>query len=192
LRRIPHDGCARIPWKNGGGFSVVIAGERRPDATEGDWAGVIWQLSRTDILTPAPFSDLSGFERLQTVVTGEGLVLDSPSGAIDLSRPLTVARYDGGLPIVSRLTRGAVGVINLIARKGQARIDMLPLRAGDATALGSGTHVVHAPTERASLKLDGGIVQLAGGDSFALDGPARLACLSGLALACTIQRISAS
>jgi uncharacterized protein len=192
LRRLTPDAYTRVPWKNGGGISVTIAGERSPGAAPGDWSGVIWQLGRTDIVTPAPFSNLTGFDRLQTVVTGEGLFLDAPGGAIDLSRPFTVARYDGGTPIVSRLTNGPVGVVNLIARRDQARIEMRVLQPEDGAVLVEGLHILYAPTGGSALQFDGRTIDLAADHGLSIEGPAQLECRSGLALACSIQRFPAS
>lgn len=191
MNLLTPDSYIRVPWKNGGGVSVTIAGERLPGADHGDWAGVIWQLGRTDIVQPGPFSDLSGFERLQTVVKGEGLFLDTPAEVIDLSRAFTVARYDGGTPIVSRLTRGPVGVVNLIARKDLARIAMAVLRAHDSISLPVGPHVLLAPRDVAVLDVDGTTVELAPDHGLSLDDAARLRCIRGVALACTVQRIAA-
>jgi uncharacterized protein len=192
VRRIGPDAYLRVPWKNGGGVSVTMAGEMLPGSASGDWSGVVWQLGRTDIVTPAPFSDLSGFERLQTVVRGEGLFLDTPSGVIDLSEPLSVARYDGGTPIVSRLARGPVGVVNLIARRSHATIAMVVLRAQGQMQLAGGQHVVYAPIGMADLGLDATAAELAPDHALIIDGPGHLTCRSGLVLVCTIQRIPVS
>jgi uncharacterized protein len=192
LKRLSPDTYARAPWKNGGGVSITIADERLPGAAPGDWSGIVWQLGRTDIVTSAPFSDLSGFDRLQTVVEGDGLFLDTPTGAINLSRPYTVASYDGGTPIVSRLTNGPVGVVNLIARRDLARIDMKVLRPGDGAALGDGRHILYAPADDPAVRIDGTVFDLAADHGLSLDGPSQVACQSGLILACSIQRFRVS
>ncbi|HEX9327417.1 MAG TPA: HutD family protein, partial [Reyranella sp.] len=49
--------------------------------------GDVWRFSRTPIAVAGPFSDYSGFDRLQVVVTGSGLVLQTPTGEIDVRRP---------------------------------------------------------------------------------------------------------
>ncbi|MGL4241838.1 MAG: HutD/Ves family protein [Beijerinckiaceae bacterium] len=178
---------ARVPWKNGGGVSVTIAGERLPGAAAGDWSGVVWQLGRTSIVAPGPFSDLTGFERLQTVVKGEGLFLDTPRGPIDLSRPLTVARYDGGTPIVSRLAHGPVEVVNLIARRDAARITMAALRAGDGVTAGEGTHVIYACDGAVRLRLDDDIVDIPDDHAAIAAGPAAISCETGTVVAASIR-----
>ena len=59
----------RTPWKNGGGITVDIAED-----------GDVWRFGRTPIVAPGPFSDYSGFDRLQVLVAGRGLVLQTPDG----------------------------------------------------------------------------------------------------------------
>jgi uncharacterized protein len=187
--RIAPDGYRRTPWRNGGGVSVTIADERTPDAAEGDWSGVVWQLGRTAITTPAPFSDLSGFERLQTVVSGEGLFLDAPDFTIDLSAPFAVVRYDGGASIVSRLEKGPVEVVNLIARRDRVRIGMSVLRAGEAALLPEGRHVLHAPTAAAALRIGDEAVMLPHDHGATMGGPAAVACLEGVIVAASIHAL---
>jgi uncharacterized protein len=180
----------RVPWKNGGGVSVTIADARLEGAAAGDWSGVIWQLGRTEIVTSAPFSDLSGFERLQTVIAGEGLYLDTPKSAIDLSRPLTVARYDGGTPIVSRLTRGPVSVVNLIARRNRVTCDMTVLRTGESETTGAGFCIVYAPDGQTMLKVSGEPLELAPDHALRLDGSQQIRCQDGVVLLCHIAYVA--
>jgi uncharacterized protein len=186
IRRLSPADYVRVPWKNGGGVSATIAGERLPGAAAGDWSGVIWQLGRTAIVAPAPFSDLAGFERLQTVVRGEGLFLDTPSGAVDLSQPLTVARYDGGMPIVSRLERGPVEVVNLMARRDRARIAMAVLREGDESALPDGRHVLYACAGAAEVEANRELLDLEDDHAAELEGAATVRCRGGVILAASI------
>jgi hypothetical protein len=194
---MPHtlvspDQQTRAPWRNGGGISIVIADERLPGFVAGDWAGVAWQLSRTAIIAPGPFSDLTGFERLQTVIGGSGLFLDAPDGAINLSKPLTVARYDGATPIVSRLTQGPVEVLNLIARRDMARIDLRTMRAGDTLPAGGDQTLLYAPAGLASLTLAGERITLPEAHAWRLDRPAEVRCAEGIVLAAMISGRRAS
>lgn len=145
-------GYSRVPWKNGGGISVEIAREGGVG-----WAdhGLAWTYGRTSIVAAGPFSDLSGFERLQVVIKGTGLVLVSPSGEIDLRTPFRPQRYDGGLPIVTRLENGAVEVANLIADRRRFRIDMHVIAPGAALSCRPGWHIVHAADAAATVEFSG-------------------------------------
>lgn len=141
-----------IPWKNGKGVLVQIAGEGGES-----WSGnaMGWHYGRTSITMPGPFSDLSGYERLQTVIKGQGLVLETPGGDIDLRHPFRPQRYDGGTPIVTRLENGSVEVANLIARKEKFRIDLRVVSAGEQILCGPGEHIFHAATEDACVQVRG-------------------------------------
>lgn len=177
-----------IPWKNGGGVSTTIAGERLPGAAPGDWSGVIWQLGRTQIVAPAPFSDLTGFERLQIVIGGSGLVLDTPDGEINLREPFRPVRYDGGTPIVSRLENGPVEVINLIARRDSVTIDLIVLAGSDELSLPLARHIIHAPTTETRVEIDGTEHVVPVDHAVSLDGAANIRWIEGIAVIATIAR----
>ncbi|SFJ44316.1 hypothetical protein SAMN05216304_10832 [Bosea sp. OK403] len=142
---LPPESFRRTPWKNGGGVTIDIADAYREGAAPGSWEGMIWRFGRTSIVAPGPFSDLTGYERLQLVIAGSGLVLETPAGEIDLRSPSKPVRYDGGTPIVSRLENGPVEVVNLIADRTLCEIDLIVTDAGHATKLRAGLHVVYAP-----------------------------------------------
>ena len=173
-----------VPWKNGGGVSTTIAGERFPGNPPGDWSGVKWQLGRTRIVVPAPFSDLNGFERLQIVIGGSGLVLETPNGEIDLREPFRPARYDGGTLIVSRLENGPVEVLNLIARRDHWRIALICPLLGELNTLPPCLHVVHAPNEPAKLHIVSSTslekeCHLPAGHSLIIEGAGKLMAIAG-------------
>ncbi len=190
LTPLPASGFRRTPWKNGGGVSTDIADCYRPDAAPADWDGVIWRLGRTQIVTPGPFSDLAGYERLQVVIAGRGLVLVTPGSDIDLRELHQPVRYDGGTPIVTRLEHGPVEVVNLIADRALCEIALVVLRPGDLTDMRPGLHLLYA--------LDGTATGDAGGEAYAIetgdalrietDEPCRLLLGAGLALCATIIR----
>jgi uncharacterized protein len=135
----------RIPWKNGGGVSIDIA--------VGD--DEAWRFGRTPITTGGPFSDYSGFDRLQVLVAGGGLVLQTPTGEIDVRRPFQPVRFAGETPIVSRLEAGPVEVINLIGRRDRVQLDLHVLDEGRSRRLGAGLHIAYCPGGRAVLRLEG-------------------------------------
>ncbi|MFA6968168.1 HutD family protein [Bosea sp. (in: a-proteobacteria)] len=147
LTPLPPESFRSKPWKNGGGVTLDIADASRPGADPAGWEGMIWRLGRTGIVAPGPFSDLTGYERLQAVIVGCGLVLDGAEGEIDLRLPFRPVRYDGGIPLVSRLENGPVEVVNLIADRSLCAIDLAVPVAGEAIALGAGTHILYAPGE---------------------------------------------
>lgn len=155
---IPLDpsGYRRTPWKNGGGVTVDIADAYDPGHPPGGWSGLIWRLGRTRIERPAPFSDLAGCDRILTVIEGRGLSLVFPDRVLDVREPFRPARFRGEGPIESRLDEGPVGVLNLVADRSRAAIDV-------TVAIGSG-----------ELRPEGDVVVL-----YAPAGPARVVLPDG-------------
>ncbi len=148
----------RIPWKNGQGFLTVIAAGGG-EGWDGD--GIAWHFGRTQIASEGPFSDLAGYDRLQVVIQGRGLVLVTPTGEIDLRQPFLVQRYDGGTPITTRLESGTVEVVNLIADRRRFDIELRVVGAGTSVSLSAGEHLVHSPSNSARISVDGHEIALA-------------------------------
>jgi uncharacterized protein len=136
------------PWRNGGGVTVDIA-------VVTDSSGELWRFGRTPIVAPGPFSDYTGFDRVQVLVAGSGLVLKTPSGEINLREPFRPVRFAGETPVVTRLEAGPVEVVNLIGNRARVRIDLKILDSGRTLRLGPGTHVVYNPLGNSALDVDG-------------------------------------
>jgi environmental stress-induced protein Ves len=151
----------RTPWKNGGGVTVDIAGQDD-----------VWRFGRTPITAPGPFSDYAGFDRLQVLVAGQGLVLDTPAGEIDVRTPFEPVRFAGETPIVSRLEAGPVEVVNLIGARARVRIALEVLKTGSALAVEAGTHLVYAAHGAGALEVDGMSCRLAADHAVRIDATA--------------------
>jgi environmental stress-induced protein Ves len=165
------DRYQRTPWKNGGGVTTDIA-----------FDGDVWRFSRTPITAAGPFSDYSGFDRLQVLVAGSGLVLQTPSGEIDVRHPFRPVRFAGETPIVSRLEAGAVEVINLMGERSKVRLGLAVLEAGRQQRLGLGIHIAYCPAGRAALRLADETHDLQA------DGGLRIEDVDGVAT-CSVGRI---
>ena len=150
----------RTPWKNGGGVMIEIAE-----------AGDTWRLSRTSIVDPGPFSDYSGCERVQVVVAGRGLVLQTPDGEIDVRTPFKPVRFAGETPITSRLEEGPVEVVNLIGQRAAVHVDLAILRAGQSLALRPGTHIAYCAGGPARLEAGGKQYALAADHGLRIEAP---------------------
>ncbi len=161
-------GYRRTPWKNGGGSALDIAEGFIEGTAERNWGTMLWRFGRTTIAAPGPFSDLGRFTRMQVVVEGHGLVLETAEGEIDLRRPLQPVRYAGGLRIVSRLEAGPVDVINLMGDSTRTRIDLAVLRPAAKLTLRAGTHIVYA-AEACALDFAGSAHALAPNHALRLD-----------------------
>jgi len=128
-----------------------------------------------------PFSDYTGFDRLQVLVAGSGLVLQTPAGEIDVRQPFRPVRFAGETPIVSRLECGPVDVVNLLGDRGQVRLDLAVLEAGQARDLGPGLHIAYCPGCRARLLIDDQAYDLEadGGLRIEKDKERTVACVTG-------------
>lgn len=159
----------RIPWKNGRGEMVVI--DREGGDSWSDTNGkpsVAWHFGRTAIVEEGPFSDYTGYERLQVVIGGAGLVLVAPDHEIDLRIPMVPQRYDGGTPIRTRLEQGPVEVVNLIAVRERFDIDLRVGGNDAALPCAKGVHVMYAPAADAAIDIDGHRYALADGHALRL------------------------
>lgn len=132
----------RTPWKNGGGTTVDIA-----------FSGDVWRFGRTPIVQPGPFSDYAGYDRVQVLVSGSGLVLETPAGEIDVRQPFRPVRFTGETPIVSRLEAGPVEVVNLIGARAQVKVDIAILDEGRTLLLKPGTHIAYSPHGDATVSV---------------------------------------
>jgi uncharacterized protein len=169
----------RTPWKNGGGTTVDIA-------TEDD----VWRFSRTPIAEPGPFSDYSGFDRIQMLIAGRGLVLETPGGEIDVRTPFRPVRFAGETPIVSRLEGGPVEVVNLIGSRAAVKIDLDTLDAGERGAVGPGIHIAYCAEGPTILDTDDALHRLPAHHALRIDTDrtTMLACKGGRLIVASITR----
>jgi uncharacterized protein len=128
------------PWKNGGVVTIDIAESLLPEFAPGSWEGMMWRFGRTAIVTPSVFSDLSGPDRAQVLVSGRGLVLDTPDGEIDVRQPFKPVRFAEETQIVSRLEAGPVEVVNLMGDRSRVSIDLSCLAGGSTKYPGRRVH----------------------------------------------------
>ncbi|HEY6980520.1 HutD family protein [Reyranella sp.] len=167
----------RMPWKNGGGFTIDIA------AQEG-----VWRFSRTPIAESGSFSDYSGFDRIQMVIAGKGLVLETPEGEIDERRPFKPVRFAGELPVTSRLEAGPVEVVNLIGARSAVTIDLDVLDAGERGTVGMGIHIVYCTDGPAILDTGNDLHRLPVHHALRIDadGSTMLVCKGGRVIVASI------
>jgi len=162
----------RTPWKNGGGVTIDIADDYAPGVPPGSWSGMLWRFGRTHIVEPAPFSDLTGFDRILTVIGGRGLWVDIEDGtSLDVREPFRPVRFRGEDRIVSRLEAGPVAVLNLLADRTTYEIDVAILSSGEARPLDGTIHLVYALED--SEVIMGKNYSLAADEALRLDGGER-------------------
>ena len=184
----PED-YTRAPWKNGGGVFTDIAGAHRPGATTKDWDSLLWRFASTPIVAPGPFSHMPGIDRLQMVIGGRGLVLNAGGQEFDEREPFTTVRFTGEMEIVTELEAGPVEVVNLMARRGAAEIEMSALKEPGERPLPAGTHLVYALSDDCSIRLNGEEFLVSRGSTLKVElaEASRLAFVSGLAVLGSIR-----
>ncbi|HDS1793297.1 HutD family protein [Pseudomonas putida] len=99
----------RMPWKNGGGFTEEIT----RDCGEG-LDGFGWRLSIADIEESGGFSTFAGYQRIITVLQGDGmrlLVDGQPSRPL---LPFDAFAFSGESQVSCKLLGGAIRDFNLI------------------------------------------------------------------------------
>lgn len=165
------------PWKNGGGTSVDIAEVED-----------IWRFGRTPIVASGPFSDYTGFDRLQVLVAGRGLVLKTPEGEIDVRTPFQPVRFAGETSIVSHLEAGPVEVVNLIGARAAVRLGLVVLGAGQRLTLAEGVHLAYAADGPATVAAADAPWPLAPDHTLRIEpeGSTILACTAGRVIVASI------
>ena len=188
---LKYDDYTRSPWKNGGGIFTDIAGAWRTDAPVRDWNSLLWRFAATPIVAPGPFSHMPGIDRLQMVVAGRGLVLKSPTQEFDEREPFTTVRFTGEMEIVTELEAGPVEVVNLMARRGAAEIELIALREPGERPLPAGTHLVYAVSGECRIRLRSGEFVIPAGFTLKVEltEASGLALVSGPAVLGSIQLI---
>lgn len=179
----------RSPWKNGGGIFTDIADAHRAGSPAKDWDSLLWRFASTPIVAPGPFSYMPGIDRLQMVVAGRGLVLKAPGQEFDEREPFTTVRFTGELEIVTELEAGPVEVVNLMARRGAAEIELLALREPGDRPLSAGTHLVYAVSGNCSIRLNSEDLVIPDGSTLKVEltEASQLALVSGLAVLGSIR-----
>ncbi|MDB5488972.1 MAG: hypothetical protein JWQ58_2687 [Reyranella sp.] len=144
IARLAPQGYVEAPWPNGKGTNFHIGHEKD-----------VWWFSRTPIKASGEFSDYGGYDRMQALIEGPGLMLDTPDGLRDVRVPFEVVCFDGRLGTNSRLEGGEVVIANLIGRRDKVEICLKAYITGSTFSLSPGIHFIHAPTAPASLTCGG-------------------------------------
>jgi environmental stress-induced protein Ves len=190
ITRLDPAACRRTPWKNGGGITIDIADAYAPGAEPGGWSGMLWRLGRTQIVEPGPFSDLTGYDRILTVIGGRGLVLEIAGGAaLDVREPFRPVRFAGEDRITSRLEDGPVAVFNLMSDRKHA-IDVTIMSGQDARKLGAAINIVYA-IEDSAVVVGGQVFALKADAALRSDDAAELTVRSGRVALASISSRSA-
>lgn len=145
----------RMPWKNGAGTTLEILRDGDGQAAFG------WRVSIADVTQAGPFSAFDGYQRIITVLEGQGmqLVVDGQS-----SRPLRTLdafAFSGDSQVQCSLLGGAIRDFNLIYAPDRYQARLQWMAAGQSTVFTSASTVlVFSAGERMSVEREGEAVTL--------------------------------
>lgn len=159
----------RTPWKNGGGSTREIC----RDQGEG-LDGFGWRLSIADIEQGGPFSTFAGYERIITVLEGEGMRLQvdgASSGALRAFEPFA---FSGDSTVSCELIDGPIRDFNLIYSpvRFTARLQWLDSNAPLQLNEPGKTLIVFAAGPRAQVEVAGNTAVLQCHDTLVLPSSA--------------------
>ena len=155
----------RMPWKNGGGSTEEIT----RDAGAG-LDGFGWRLSIADIGESGGFSMFTGYERVITVLQGDGMTLRVDGQDTPALLPLTPFAFSGESEVSCTLLGGPIRDFNLIyaPQRYSARLQWL---AGEQRFFSSAdTVLVFSVAEVLEVSVGNSVSQLGRHDCLQFDG----------------------
>lgn len=99
----------KMPWKNGAGLTEEVI-----KVTDNNVDNFLWRISIADIKEDGAFSSFTGYQRIISVLEGNGMVLEVDG---KLSRPLSTFdpfAFKGESEVSCKLLKGALRDFNLI------------------------------------------------------------------------------
>lgn len=116
-----------MPWKNGAGTTREIV----RDAGDG-LEGFGWRVSIADVGAPGPFSAFSGYQRVISVLEGEGMRLQVDGVDSRALKALDAFAFDGASAVECTLLGGAIRDFNLIYSPARYRARLQWLKVDGA------------------------------------------------------------
>lgn len=172
----------RMPWKNGGGSTEEIT----RDGGAG-LEGFGWRLSIADIGESGGFSTFAGYERVITVLQGDGMSLRVDGQDTRRLLPLDPFAFSGESHVACTLLGGPIRDFNLIyaPQRYSARLQWL---AGEQRFFSSaGTVLVFSISETLEVTVGNSASQLGRHDCLQLDGNTGLLEVSSNGPCCVIE-----
>lgn len=153
----------RTPWKNGGGSTVEICRD------EGDGLeGFGWRLSIADIAEPGPFSAFAGYERVITVLEGQGMVLTVDGLDTAPLQAFQPFAFSGASHVSCTLVDGPIRDFNLIYSPARYQAVLKWVSATHLVDATPATQVVFAAQDSVQVVVAGSDWQLERYDALVL------------------------
>lgn len=175
----------RMPWKNGGGSTEEIT---RDAGTGLDGFG--WRLSIADIGESGGFSTFAGYERIITVLQGDGMSLSVDGRITRPLLPLDPFAFSGESHVSCTLLGGPIRDFNLIYAPQRYRARLQWLDGEQRFFSEAGTVLVFSVAEVLEVKVGSSDAQLGRHDCLQLDGNDGLLDISSNGPCCVIELIA--
>lgn len=162
----------RMPWKNGGGSTEEIT---RDAGLALDGFG--WRVSIADIEASGSFSVFAGYQRIITVLQGNGMILTvdgKDSRPLQVSDPLA---FSGDSQVNCKLLRGPIRDFNLIynPRRFAARLHWLDVRQPQRLFSSASTVLLFSAAQQLASSVNDGPWEILGAhDCLRIDNPGTL------------------
>lgn len=117
-----------MPWKNGSGVTAEVA--ISPEGSQLQDMNFDWRISSARIEGENKFSEFPGYNRVLTVLSGEGLLLNRQELG-----PYEIFEFEGEDPISCSLIDGPVEDLGVIFKRDQFRVEMKLLNVEGALFL---------------------------------------------------------
>lgn len=172
----------RMPWKNGSGSTAEIT----RDAGAG-LDGFGWRLSIADIGESGGFSIFAGYQRVITVLQGDGMTLCVDGADSRCLLPLDPFAFGGDSRVSCTLLGGTIRDFNLIyaPQRYNARLQWLAGEQRFFTC--AATVLVFSVSESLGVSIDGSITQLGLHDCLQLNASSALVDVAVSAACCVIE-----
>ncbi|MBT3142323.1 hypothetical protein DS909_04445 [Phaeobacter gallaeciensis] len=164
--------CEPRPWKNQGGVTRELASCLEAGET-------LWRLSLADIDRDGAFSAFPGFERIHTIILGQGLTLTDDDTTLQ-ARPCEPLVFSGDLAVSATLTDGPCRAFNVIFDPLKIQAEATIVETGEVRH-GSDQAVLFMIKGRAALE-GGGMLEA--GQGILWDAPASANLESGAMALC--------
>lgn len=171
-----------MPWKNGGGSTEEIT---RDAGTGLDGFG--WRLSIADIAESGGFSTFAGYERVISVLQGDGMTLTVDGQTTRALHPLDPFAFSGESQVSCTLLGGPIRDFNLIyaPQRYRARLQWM---AGEQRFFSeAGTLLVFSADPGLAIKVGEATAELGLYDCWQLSGNTGLLEISTCGQCCVIE-----
>jgi environmental stress-induced protein Ves len=175
----------RMPWKNGGGSTEEIT---RDTGTGLDGFG--WRLSIADIGESGGFSTFAGYERVITVLQGDGMTLNVDGQNTRSLLPLDPFAFSGESQVSCTLLGGPIRDFNLIYAPQRYRARLQWLDGEQRFFSEAGTLLIFSMAEALEVKVGNSASLLGRHDCLQLDGNAGLLEVTSNGPCCVIELIA--